>query len=312
MERRAVVLLLVLLAVMPIAVPAPAAASPFAASAAELDLETLDARIERAQAHVDRWYERIERWYERITRRSIKVDRLERSAERAPALELDWVLRPTTPLFRHPAVRLADARRDLRATLTDPWARHVQAELDTWTAYLAELVRAKERALRPAPTADDGPRDGGKGLVPGEPVTYEGWAGAFLRRLGAPACGENLLIVVTWETAESTAAAFNPLATTRLMPGASDMNSVGVKDYVSLEQGLDASRDTLLLGADSYLYGAIVDRLRECASADATARAINASAWCRGCVGGAYITGLLPIVRSSYGEHALRLVSSAT
>ena len=123
---------------------------------------------------------------------------------------------------------------------------------------------------------------------------------------------ENLLIVVTWETAESTSAAFNPLATTRDMPGATDMNSVGVKDYGSLEQGLDASRDTLLLGAESYGYGAIVDSLRRCRSASFTARAINASAWCRGCVNGAYIVGLLPIVRASYAEHAARLVSTST
>ena len=102
----------------------------------------------------------------------------------------------------------------------------------------------------------------------------------------------------------------NPLATTRDMPGATDMNTVGVKHYTSLRQGLDASRDTLLLGAESYGYGAIVASLRECASAEVTARAINASAWCRGCVGGAYITGLLPIVRASYAEHAVRLVST--
>ena len=312
MERRAVVLLLVVLAAMPVAWPAPAVASPTAASPAGLDLDALDARIERAQSHVERWYQRIERWYERISRTARRVDRLEQTAERAPSIDADWVLRSTLRLSRQPSVRLADARRDLRITLTDPWARHVQAELDTWSAFLSELVHAKERALRPAPAADDGPRAGGTGLARGEPVTYEGWAGAFLRRLGAPACGENLLIVVTWETAESTAAVFNPLATTRDMPGATDMNSVGVKDYTSLEQGLDASRDTLLLGAESYLYGAIIERLRECAPADATARAINASAWCRGCVGGAYITGLLPIVRSSYGEHAIRLVSTGT
>jgi hypothetical protein len=312
MERRAVVLLLVVLAAMPAALPVHAAATPFDVSSAGLDLDALDARIERAQAHVGRWYERIERWYERISRTSRRVDRLERTAERMPSVDADWVLRPSLPFSRQPSVRLADARRDLRATLTDPWARHVQAELDTWTAFLSELVHAKERALRPAPAADGGPRTGGMGLAPGEPITYEGWAGAFLRRLGAPACGENLLIVVTWETAESTAAVFNPLATTRDMPGATDMNSVDVKDYASLEQGLDASRDTLLLGAESYLYGAIVERLRGCASAEATARAINASAWCRGCVGGAYITGLLPIVRSSYGEHAVRLVSTGT
>jgi hypothetical protein len=311
MDRRVVVLLLVVLAVVPVSVPAPAVASPTAAATAGLDLATLDARIERAQARVDRWYGRIERWYEHIRRASLRVDRLERIVEGASSTDLDQMVRPTTPLARQPWVRLAEAGRDLRATLTDPRARHVQAELDTWTAYLAELVRAKERALRPAPTADDGPRDGGSRLAAGEPVTYEGWAGAFLRRLDAPACGENLLIVVTWATAESTTAAFNPLATTRDMPGATDMNSVGVKDYVSLGQGLDASRDTLLLGAESYLYGAIVERLQGCASAEVTARAINASAWCRGCVGGAYITGLLPIVRATYGEHAARLVPIA-
>ena len=311
MERRAVVLLLVVLAAMPVALPAAAAPSSFGAPLARFDLDVLDARIERAHARIERWYERIERWYDRISRTSRRVDRLERVVQRSTPVDADWVLRSTTPLARQPSVRLAGARRELRATLTDPWARHVQAELDTWSAFLSELVHAKERALRPGPSAGSGTRAGGAGLVPGEPVTYEGWAGAFLRRLEAPVCGENLLIVITWETAESTAADFNPLATTRDMPGATDMNSVGVKDYVSLEQGLDASRDTLLLGAESYLYGAIVGRLRECAPAEATARAINASAWCRGCVGGAYITGLLPIVRSSYGEHAVRLVSTA-
>ena len=311
MERRALALLLVVSAAMPVALPETAVASPPVASPAGLDLETLDARIERAQAHVDRWYRRIERWYERISRTSRRVDRLERTVERSSTIDADWVLRSTLPLARQPSMRLARARRDLRVTLTDPRARHVQGELDAWSAFLSELVRARERALRPSPATDDGPGGGGTGLAPGEPVTYEGWAGAFLRRLGAPPCAENLLIVVTWETAESTEAIFNPLATTRDMPGATDMNSVGVKDYISLEQGLDASRDTLLLGAESYLYGPIVERLRACASAESTARAINASAWCRGCVGGAYITGLLPLVRSSYGEHAVRLISAA-
>ena len=200
----------------------------------------------------------------------------------------------------------------MRSTLTDPRARHVQAELDTWSAFLAELAHARERALRPTPDAERGPQGDGAGLQPGQPVTYEAWAGAFLGHLDAPACDENLVIVVTWATAESTTAAFNPLATTRDMPGATDMNTVGVKHYMSLRQGLDASRDTLLLGAESYGYGAIIGSLRACASAEVTARAINASAWCRGCVGGAYITGLLPIVRDSYSEHAARLVSTGS
>ncbi len=308
MSRRVVVLVLLLLAVVPSGMTVAAGAPSIGVS----EVATLDARIERAQARVNRWYERIERWYLRIDRASTRVERREGIAERGSTTEPITVLRRTTPRTDQPAFLLSRAQRDLRATLTDPWARHVQAELDTWSAYLAELVRARERALRPTPPADEAPSDDrASGFAPGEPVTYEGWAGAFLGRLGAPACGENLMIVVTWETAESTSAAFNPLATTRDMPGASDMNTVGVKHYVSLRQGLDASRDTLLLGAESYGYGAIVQSLRRCASAEVTARAINASAWCRGCVGGAYITGLLPIVRDSYREHAARLVSTA-
>jgi hypothetical protein len=211
-------------------------------------------------------------------------------------------------------LRLALANERLRDVLTDRRGRHAQAQLDTWNAYLAELTRALERALRPEPepsaSSPSAGASGGLSGLAGRRLTYETWATAFLRWLDAPACGHNLLVVVTWETSESTAAAFNPLATTRDMPGATDMNSVGVKDYVSLRQGLDASRDTLVLGADSYGYDAIVRSLRACAPAERTALAINASAWCRGCVGGAYITGLLPIVRASYAEHAARAIST--
>jgi hypothetical protein len=316
MSRRPIVFVLVVLALAPVGVPASAFASPARADAEVLDVALLDAGIEKAQARVNRWYARIERWYRRIDRAARRVERLEESGESTTAAAP--VLRRAMPRRRLPMSPLEGAQRDLRRILRDPWARRVQKELDTWSAYLAELVHARERALHPAPAQerepaerDDGHRDG-RQLLPGEPVTYEGWAGAFLRRLDAPRCDENLLIVVTWETAESTSAAFNPLATTRDMPGATDMNSVGVKDYVSLEQGLDASRDTLLLGAESYGYGAVVDSLRRCRSASFTARAINASAWCRGCVNGAYIVGLLPIVRASYAEHAARLVSTST
>lgn len=305
MRRR--LLTIVLLSV----VLAPAAASASAAAlATDLDLATIDARIEKAHARVDRWYERIERWYGRIDRASAEVERLEAVVARADRSPSSDVLRRRSPRWAEPSFMLVRAARALRATLTDPWARRVQKELDTWSAYLEELLRAREHVLRP-PTERS--RGGGSpsALAPGEPLTYEAWAGAFLGRLGAPVCTENLLIVVTWETAESTSARFNPLATTREMPGATDLNDVGVKHFVSLDQGLDAARDTLLLGAESYDYGEIVARLRACASAESTARAINASAWCRGCVGGVYVTGLLPIVRASYDEHAARLVSSA-
>jgi hypothetical protein len=305
MLHRTLLITSMLLAVVSAGVPARASGADPAG------LASLERRIERAQVRVEQWYGRIERWYERIDQVSIRVERLEEALARDPADGSATGLRHSTPRRLHPSYVLAEARRVLRRVLTDRRAQRVQSELETWSAYLAELVQARERALRPAPVVDAAGDAAGDGrLLPEGPVTYEGWAGAFLRRLEAPACQENLLVVVTWQTAESTEAAFNPLATTRDMPGATELNSVGVKHYVSLRQGLDASRDTLLLGAESYGYGAIVDSFRRCAAAGATARAINASAWCRGCVAGAYMTGLVPIVASSYEEHAARLVAT--
>lgn len=308
MVRRSVVLALVLLALLPLGAPARAASSPRDLEPAQLDVAALGPKIERAERLVDRWYRRTERWYARIDRWTMRVERLLAIVDATDPPVVGEIRRPV-PRTIDPGFRLLRAQRTLRTVLSGSRARHVRAELDTWTAYLAELVRARERASQPEPEAVHPTGGDGAGGLPTGPLTYESWAGAFLSHLGAPTCSENLLIVVTWETAESTSAAFNPLATTRDMPGATDMNSVGVKDFVSLRQGLDASRDTLLLGASSYGYGAIVDSLRRCGSAEVTARAINASAWCRGCVGGAYITGLLPLVRASYAEHAARAIS---
>lgn len=132
------------------------------------------------------------------------------------------------------------------------------------------------------------------------------WARAFLAEIGAPGCEENMVLMVAWQAQESTDAAFNPLATTHAMPGATSFNSVGVKNYRSVAQGLDASRETLEDGADSYGYDAILSSLRACNDAEATAWFVNASAWCRGCTAGAYLTGLLPAVRADYATYAAR------
>ncbi|HVF08326.1 MAG TPA: hypothetical protein VNC60_07105 [Actinomycetota bacterium] len=253
--RRHPVLVVLLSAIVVWATTAEAAAS-LHASAPGPDVATLDARIVKAQTRIDRWYPRIERWYRHIRLAAATVDRLEAIVAVTPDAH---VRAGPAGLSRRgaPSLRLAEAQRALRSRLRSSWARHVQQELDTWTAYLAELVRARDRALRApgdeevsAPTSAD----------TASPLTYEGWASAFLGRLGVPACDENLLVVVAWETAESTAASFNPLATTRDMPDATDLNTVGVKRYASLSQGLDASRDTLVLGAESYGYEATSTR----------------------------------------------------
>jgi hypothetical protein len=130
-------------------------------------------------------------------------------------------------------------------------------------------------------------------------VTYGQWAQLFLDVAGAPVCRANLVIMIAWQAAEGTEAAWNPLATTRPMPGSTDFNSVGVQDFVSLRQGLAGTWETIENGWDVYRYGAIVGSLRRCAPAMATARAINASSWCPGCTNGMYVLNVVPHVEDN-------------
>ena len=135
-------------------------------------------------------------------------------------------------------------------------------------------------------------------------ISYGAWAGTFLRSMGLPTCHDNMVTVVAWQVAEFTQAAWNPLATTLRMPGSTDFNSFGVQNFVSLGQGLEAVRIVLERGATIYRYGAITSALRSCAAPMTTARAINASSWCYGCVGGTYVTGIIPEVQANYETYA--------
>jgi hypothetical protein len=280
--------------------------TPAAAMERTPEIRSLDHRIRNADRHLRTWTRRLDRWQRRVAHAAVSVQRLTERVEARPSSVLEPVL-----LSRHNLrssllpFHLEQAHRNLRQVLHDAEARNAQQQLAAWGAYQADLQRARRdlvRSLHHASTPDGG-------VPPGQPVTYGAWAGAFLARIGAPACDENVTLVITWETAESTEAVFNPLATTHAMDGATEFNTAGVKNYASLQQGLDASRDTLEQGTGSYGYGAILDALRACATAETTAAAINASAWCRGCAGGTYITGLLPIVRADVRGHASRLIS---
>jgi hypothetical protein len=135
-------------------------------------------------------------------------------------------------------------------------------------------------------------------------LPFGSWADRFLRHIGAPTCRDNLVVVMAWQANEFTEARWNPLATTHRMNGSTSFNSVGVQDYRSLTQGLRASAETLTGGAESYGYAAILDALHRCARDMATAEAIRASSWCRGCSNGGYVTQLIPIVRSYFDRYA--------
>ena len=114
----------------------------------------------------------------------------------------------------------------------------------------------------------------------------------------------NLVVMVAWQSAEGTTATWNPLATTYSMPGATDFNSVGVKNYTSLQQGLQAIARTL--EAPGHGYEQIIAGLQASSDPTVTAGAINASDWCHGCSGGKYVIELVPVVEQYFSKFASR------
>lgn len=135
-------------------------------------------------------------------------------------------------------------------------------------------------------------------------LPYGDWANLFVSEIGAPDCKDNLVALVAWQLNEGTDADWNPLATTYYMPGSTSFNSYSVRNYASLADGLNATRLTLQKGAASYLYQPVLANLRRCSPAKKTAEAINASAWCRGCTYGRYVTGLIDRVAANYSAYA--------
>ena len=101
------------------------------------------------------------------------------------------------------------------------------------------------------------------------------WANDFLTRVGMPVTSENVRAVVAWEKAEGTKAQFNPLATTRSMPGATNFNKVGVKNFASYADGIEANAAALMNGR----YPNVLAALQRGNSAVAVAQAIAASPW---------------------------------
>jgi hypothetical protein len=111
------------------------------------------------------------------------------------------------------------------------------------------------------------------------------WAQALLGYLGLPVTAQNLTAITAWELAEGgnwfNSARYNPLDTTMDEPGASAMNSVGVKAYTSWAEGFTATVATL----DNGLYGPILAALRKGDDALAVAAAVAASPWGTGAFG---------------------------
>jgi len=101
------------------------------------------------------------------------------------------------------------------------------------------------------------------------------WRERILAGVGVKNTPENLRFFDAWARAEGGAAANNPFNTTQGAPGATPYNSVGVRNYTSPQEGVDATVNTLTNGR----YGNIIGALRAGDSAMAAAKALAASPW---------------------------------
>jgi peptidoglycan hydrolase CwlO-like protein len=201
-------------------------------------------------------------------------------------------------LLRKQAAAVANLETQ-QDNLDDVFARQ-QGVLDDLAMARAEALDLVERlAANIGPGASAAIRRvAGHGMT----ITYAEWAKAFLRALGAPVVRSNMIVVIAWQAAEGTQATWNPLATTMPAEGASDFNSVGVKNFLSMEQGIDASIRTLM--RPNFGYEAILDGLERGAHQMETAHAIQQSHWCHGCAEGGYVIGIVPAVEKYYDDDA--------
>ncbi len=104
---------------------------------------------------------------------------------------------------------------------------------------------------------------------------YEQFAQDVLKGVGAPVTSENVRALKAWALAEGTRAANNPLATTRTHSDTTNFNSVGVKNYSSYADGLQATIETLQNGR----YPNILAAFANGNDAMSVAHAVAASPW---------------------------------
>jgi hypothetical protein len=289
---------------VPLTLPDPVAAAQQRADGIGAQITDAQAQLDAVQASLDAWSARLDRADRGVTIAERRARLAGQSGGRLRMMRVAMhtmrmsVARPSVAV-----VALALARQRLERVRVDPAAATaLQAVMDAQSR-IAELEQDRAEAEGDVQTLSDAAAAGASFQEPDAGT----WARLFLTYVGAPACEDNVVTLVAWQAQESTSARFNPLATTHDMPGASAFNEVGVRNFVSLGQGLEATLATLEAPVESYGYGSILAALRSCLPAETSALYVNASAWCRGCSGGAYLTGLVPLVRADLAAYAARV-----
>lgn len=144
-------------------------------------------------------------------------------------------------------------------------ATKAQAQGAADTAALQQQMSVQNAQANPGATTS----------ASGVNTTTGNFATDLLTTLGLPTTAQNIAAINAWHQAEGGNASFNPLNTTQGASGASDYNSVGVKNYTSYQQGVQATAQTLTNGH----YANILNALKAGNDAQAVASAVGASPW---------------------------------
>lgn len=111
------------------------------------------------------------------------------------------------------------------------------------------------------------------------------WRGLLLEALSAPLSEVNVDALTWWAQSEGMPAWENNwLATTLNCCGGYPVNGVGVRAYPTVQDGVNATAQTLRGSA----YNGVVSTLIDGSSLEDIWSAVNASPWCSGCQNGLY------------------------
>ena len=97
----------------------------------------------------------------------------------------------------------------------------------------------------------------------------------LLENLNAPVTFENMKFLLAWRQSEGQGGKYNPFNTTWELEGSTPMNSHGVQNYLSLEDGMEATLKTLKNGR----YDCIVSGLKNNIGASAIASCPSLETW---------------------------------
>jgi len=106
-------------------------------------------------------------------------------------------------------------------------------------------------------------------------ITDKNFYERLLQELDAPVTSENLKFLYAWRQAEGKGGRNNPFNTTWKLPGSTNMNKVGVQNYLSKEDGMVATLKTLRNGR----YSCIVQGLKNDSGASEISKCPSLETW---------------------------------